>query len=287
MRLFVGLLLTASCVAGCSLLVDSSGLAGAGGSLTSPDAADAADAGEDVRPVVDASDDAGDASDGEAPAPHPYVQAVLADSPALYYRLEETSDGAAKDETGNHPGVYVVGGVHSMSGAFPGSNALGLSGTGGIDPGDIFDFEGTTAFTLEAWFRPDAYDTQYRFLFHHNDETDLRQNYGIYVHRQSGLAFERYVDGNGLAASVSSPSVGAWHHVVGVYTGSIIQLFVDGTLVSSVPDTRAAKEKRSILQIGFGWGNGEGAVRGTLDEVAVYERALGQDRIEAHFQAAK
>lgn len=281
MRLLVGLLVTASCFAGCSLLVDSTGLSGGGGPLTLPDAAD------DGPRLVDASDDAGDSSAGDAPAVHPYVQAVLADGPSLYYRLEETSDGEAKDETGNHPGVYLVGGVHSVAGAFPGSSALGLSGTGGIDPGDIFDFEGTTAFTLEAWLRPEEYDGEYRFLFHHDEQGDLRQNYGIYVQRQSGLAFERYVDGAGHAAGVPPPPVGTWYHIVGVYTGAIIQLFVDGTLVGSALDDRAAKDKRSILRIGFAYGSGGGALRGTLDEVAIYEKALGQDRVQAHFQAAR
>jgi len=268
------------------LLVDSSGLTSPGG-----DRADVSDAASDGPLPADADPaeaaDVQDASDVDAPAIHPYVQAVLADGPSLYYRLEETSGTIAKDETGNHPGTYLSGGGHGAAGAFPGSSALRLSGPGGVSSGDIFDFEGTVAFTLEAWLRPEGYDDQYRFLFHHNDESGLRQNYGIYVQATNGLTFERYVDGDGRAASTDNPDVGSWHHIVGVYTGAVIQLYLDGTLVSASTDPRAAKEKRSILTIGFGYPGGEGALKGTLDELAVYEKALDPDRIAAHFHAAQ
>jgi Concanavalin A-like lectin/glucanases superfamily len=274
--------LMAATFVGCTLLVDSGGLAGPDKtSLGPPDAADASDGSASER-------DAGaDANDG-APPLHPYVQAVVADGPSLYYRLEEASEGPAKDEMGKHPGVYLSGGDHAVPGVFSGSKALHLSGTGGIDAGDIFDFEGKSPYTLETWFRPEAYDMQYRFLFHHDDERGPRQNYGIYVQSTNGIGFERYVDDDGLSARVPTPpAVGSWHHIVGVYDGELIQLFVDGTLIQASPDNRAAKDKQSILRIGFGYDGGGGVPLGTLDEVAIYEKALTEERITAHFQAAR
>ncbi len=289
MRLRAGIFaLAACCAAGCTLLVDARGLAGGGAPDASPDAR--SDDGPSDRPsVVVATDDASsDAHNLEAPV-HPYVQAVLADGPSLYYRFEEASGSIAKDEMGNHPGTHRAGDVLAVAGAFPGSSAMGLSGgtQGGVDPGDIFDFDGTAAFTLEAWFRPDRYDGEYRFLIHHNEESTLRQSYGIYVQTNNGLVFERYVDGDGRGAAVPLPARSSWHHIVGVYDGAHLQLFLDGTLASSAPDLRSAKKKSSVLQIGWGWGDGSGVLRGTLDEVAIYEKALAPERIAAHFEAAR
>ncbi len=292
MRLRVGLLAVAVCsIAACSVLVESSGLTGGREPIDSADAANdsqgVVDAGEvDAADPADAVDAADADSDG-APAIHPYVQAVLADGPSLYYRLEETSGSTVKDETGNHPGTYLAGGTHGVPGAFSGSLAFGQAKNGGIDPGDIFDFVGTVPFTLEAWFRPDAYDGEYRFLFHHEDLSDLRQNYGIYVQSTSGLGFERHIDDSGRAAQTSLPAVGSWHHIVGVYDAVALQLYVDGALVATAGDKRAAKDKQRPLRLGYGYTSGEGALRGTLDEVAIYEKALGADRIAAHYQAAK
>ena len=270
----------------CSLLVESRGLTGARDPLGSADAAN------DGPGTVTADDAAGDANANaadadSAPALHPYVQAVLGDGPSLYYRLEETSGPTAKDETGNHPGTYLAGGTRGVPGAFPGSLALGQAKSGGIDPGDIFDFVGTATFTLEAWFRPDAYDGGYSFLFHHDDGTGARQSYGIFVQSPTGLVFERYIDNSGRAAQAGLPAVGSWHHIVGVYDGAVLQLYVDGTLAATAGDSRAAKDKQPPLRLGYGYGNGDGALRGTLDEVAIYEKALGSDRILAHYQAAK
>ncbi len=275
----MGVLAIAACsIAACSLLVDASGLTG------TRDPVGSADAAKDGPGTVD---DASGGDAGGAPAIHPYVQAVLADGPSLYYRLEETSGPTAKDETGKHPGTYLAGGTHGVQGAFPGSLALGQARSGGIDPGDIFDFVGTAPFTLEAWFRPESYDAGYSFLFHHDDGTGARQSYGIFVQTQFGLGFERYVDNTGSAALAALPAVGSWHHIAGVYDGAALQLYVDGTLVATAGDNRAANAKQSPLRLGYGYPGGEGGLRGTLDEVAIYEKALGSDRILAHHQAAK
>lgn len=281
MGLRVALLALAACVAACTLLIDTDGLTGDGVPMPSS-STDAA-----VDGHVDGAHEAGDATGG-APVDHPYVQAVLADGPSLYYRLEEAIDGTAADATGNHPGMYLAGGVHGVEGAFPGSLALRLSRSGGIDPGDIFDFTGTVPFTLEAWFRPDGYDRVYRFLFHHNDELGAaRQNYGLYVESPDGLGFERYVDGEGRSIKVALPSLRQWHHIVAVYTGAVMRLHVDGQLVGTENDGRAARDKRSPLNVAYGYPDGDGALIGTVDEIAIYEKALEADRIRAHFEAAR
>ena len=279
MRIRVGLLaLAASTIAACSLLVDSSRLSGG-------DPSASADAASDGQRVDDAAG-ARDAS-GDGPAIHPYVEAVLADGPALYYRLEETADGPVKDETGRHPATYLPGGIHAVPGAFPGSRALRLTGTGGIDAGDVLDFEGEATYTLEAWLLPEAYDEEFRFIVHHNDGEDPRQSYGIYLHASTGIGFERYVDGDGRSARASNPSVGTWHHIAGVYDGALLQLFIDGMLVDSDEDGRLARVKSTPLRVGYGWSDLAGVILGTLDELAIYDKALGEERIRAHFEAAK
>ena len=292
----IKLLALAACsVTGCSLLVESGGLSGPSDRSPVPDEAGvdpavvvAPEAGSETSDASDAMD-ANDAGDADASGLHPYVQAVLADGPSLYYRLEETADGPVKDEMGKHPGTYLAGGAHSLPGVFPGSLAFGLAGAGkgGIEAADLFDFEGTLPFTLEAWFLPDTIDGEFRFLFHQNELAGPRQSYGIYVQSQNGLAFERYIDGGGRTASYKGITTGAWRHIVGIYGSELLQIFVDGALVTATPDGRAAKDKTTPLRIGFGYADGTGALRGKLDEVAIYEKALSADRVAAHFQAAK
>ena len=242
----------------------------------------------DGAALLDAADGgARDADASDAPAVHPYVQAVLADGPSLYFRLEETTDDVVIDEMGNHPGVYRPGSIHGAPGAFPGSLALRQMRSGGIDTGDLFDFAGRDAYTLEGWFRPEGYDGGYRFLFHHDDSNGKRQNYGIYFQASQGFGFERYVDGAGRSVGFALPTLNQWHHIAGVYTGTTLLLYVDGQLVGATGDSRAAREKATPLRIAYGYPDGDGALYGTVDELAIYEKALGQDRIQAHVDAAK
>ena len=77
------------------------------------------------------------------------------------------------------------------------------------------------------------------------------------------------------------------HHIVGVYTGTAMRLYLDGTLVGSSSDGRAAKVKQTPLRIAYGYAGGDGALFGDIDEIAIYEKALGDERIRAHFEAAK
>lgn len=214
-----------------------------------------------------------------------YAEAVLADGPALYY--QETSGSDAKDEVGRHPGVYLTGTVLGVPGAMPGSLAIALAGTGGIDVGDVLDFEGTKPFTLEAWYFPDTYDTEYRFLFNNNDEAHAagRQIYALNVHADDGLTFERYVNGSALFVRRSLPLAGEWSHIVAVYDGATLRLFVNGA-VDTTSDLRQARTKNAHLFVGSGEVQ-KRVLRGRLDEVAIYEKALGSDRIAAHFAAAK
>jgi hypothetical protein len=90
-----------------------------------------------------------------------------------------------------------------------------------------------------------------------------------------------------LCASTVTPD-NNWHHVVGVcdIPGGSVSLYVDGTLASSVPMTTALLASSRPVSIG-GRQSGGGAYDlgfiGTVDEVAIYDRALGADVIQTHY----
>ena len=76
---------------------------------------------------------------------------------------------------------------------------------------------------------------------------------------------------------------GAWHHVVGQYTGSQLQLYLDGVLKVSVARTGSISY---TLGTGFYLGkHGNGATNrdfnGPIDQVRVYARALTTTEISA------
>ena len=77
---------------------------------------------------------------------------------------------------------------------------------------------------------------------------------------------------------------GQWHHVAGVYDGTNIYLYVDGTLDVSTPATGNIVQNSYPMTIGC---NGQGVYgypgyfyNGSIDEVSLYHRALSASEIQ-------
>jgi hypothetical protein len=73
---------------------------------------------------------------------------------------------------------------------------------------------------------------------------------------------------------------GNWHHVVGIYTGSALQIWIDGVLNKEVNVTGTRQTTTATLTIGSRQGTTY-FFEGIIDEVRVYNRALSEDEIKA------
>lgn len=241
----------------------------------------------------DASSGDAAALDGEAEAGKPtYLAAIMGDGPAAYWRLgEKTGASSAKSEIGSFACALNGPMTWGAAGAIAGdvNTALGLDGNGALDCGDRFDFPGAQAYTLEVWLRADTIDTTYRFLFTKRDEAAAGGTaaYAMWLHAPEGLGFERLFDGNGKVAYMPFTTGTAFHHVVGVYTGTELRLYLDGEFVTNAPDARPSPAISASLSVGsLSSGTSSGFV-GVLDEAAIYEKALSPERIRAHYQAGR
>jgi len=78
---------------------------------------------------------------------------------------------------------------------------------------------------------------------------------------------------------------GQWHHVAGVYNGTNMYLYVDGTLDVSQPATGSIAQNSYPMCIGKNaWGTGY-YFNGLVDEVSIYNRALTASEIYAIYAA--
>jgi hypothetical protein len=276
---------------GCSLLVDTGGLAGSAASGVAdgggPDGTPL-DGAADTGASSDAPDDV--ASDAPTTIADVYAASVLSDGPAMYLRLDDSGGSLAVDSaSGGTSRAYFGKVTFGVPGAFAGSSAIALDGTsGGIDAGPVFDFDGVKPFTLEAWLRSTKTDDTYRFIFSKDvqDSMNRRQEYAIFLQTPDGFAFERYVNNNSAAASTMNPAPNSgFHHVVSTYDGARGFFWIDGNVAGTFDDVRSAAKKSTDFYVGA-HDPGYGTLFGALDDVAVYEKALTSDRILAHYHAA-
>jgi hypothetical protein len=229
--------------------------------------------------------DAATQEDAKSDAPssvHPYVTAVTDDHPVLYYRLEEHSGTVATDSSGGkHDGIVQGEVVLGTPGAFEGSSAASFGGDAGaskgqIYVGDFFDFAEKAPFTLEALYRPLFEDATERFLFFKND------NSGYTVSMLSGrLTAKRLWPYAGAVATGLGASPGRWTHLAITFDGTVLRLYKDGVLLATDPTNGASSATNRALTIGSSDGVSN-LFAGDLDELAIYDRALPEDRVRAH-----
>jgi hypothetical protein len=264
----------------CTLTADLGGLAG-----------DEADGGATDSPIV-APDGSGPPADGAAPdapadASDPskaYAATVLADGPVAYFRFEEPSDAnAAKDEISGLGATSTGPGVGFGSAGVRGRGAT-FSGTDWLDFGDRFDFAGLEPFTLEVWLRPIG-GVASGILFHKRYESEQPfKSYVLYAAGDGTPHFEAW--GVDLSAWNATPLPMTFSHVVLAVRYASgkgnATLYVNGQPATSGGFDNITPLADTPQHLRFGTD-----VRGVLDELAIYDKALPADRILEHYRAGR
>lgn len=216
-----------------------------------------------------------------------YASAVLADAPAAFWPLAETSGTTAADSAGSAPASLTDGVTLGQPGAVPagGGPAAALDGHAGYLRTTTSLAVGSD-FTLEAWVKARTNPSTGSVL-------------SLYANGQTRTLF---LDGShfvGMADVTADwpkyavigpqldPSV--WHHVVFVTQatpdGSALRLYVDGQdLGSASVPARQAFSAPAVI----GWSDATWLAHldGSVQDVAVYPLALSADRVRAHYAAA-
>ncbi|MFM9108388.1 MAG: LamG domain-containing protein, partial [Chloroflexota bacterium] len=225
-----------------------------------------------------------------------YSSAVKA-TPGLvgYWRVGETEGDRAADSSGQgRDGTYAAAAQEGAQGLITGDPdlAVRLPGQpeGWIDAGDTLDFAGLAPFSVEFWIGPGPYTSAspYPRLVQKEgaDLTSRRQGWLLYLSKETGrLGFERWRDGEAdVVISPDAIPIDTVTHVVAVYNGETMRLYVDGKAVSEGPSRRELLDTPFTFRVGAR-SNGANPFSGIIDEVAVYDSALDDATVAGHFAA--
>jgi hypothetical protein len=200
----------------------------------------------------------------------------------LYYPVNQLDDW----EGGN------VSPVTKREGMSPGKlgQALRYNGSDYVDMGDIDQFDGLTRVTVSAWVKSNTIGGATNEVhFVDKSECDGQINSGPF---ELGAGFwtsnKAYfvvypADSSFVSSGTSSTSIDDmnWHHVVGIYDGSDISIWVDGVRENfSSPGSFTLSSNSKGFSIG-GYCDGHTFFwNGLIDEVRVYNRALSADEVK-------
>jgi len=209
---------------------------------------------------------------------------VLSGNPLAYYRFEETSGTTANDSSGNgNDGTFVGGVTLDVASASP---DLGRAASfDGIDDYVIAALDPSeTDYTVTMWFRADADNGG---LFSVTDGAPGSINsHDRHIYLDNGDIAARTWSDETITSSGIDLFDGGWHHVVHVFSqGQFGQrLFIDGQLVAQgAKDASDFNFETSIL-VGYSSDAANDFFAGTIDEVAIYDRALSTAEILAQAQ---
>jgi hypothetical protein len=222
-----------------------------------------------------------------------YSDAILADSPAVYYRM----NGPLADQSGNGRTGNVVGARSSVSGAIVGD--ADTATTFASNAAWIASYSPQNAFTLEGWVKvaPSVIGSGFGCFASpwylgesllNAEVGGVTNDYGITL--MNGHVGFGVGNGDHTFCSPGAINDGAYHHIVGTWDSSDGKraLYIDGALVASAGDGGDHRSPRSSGQIYGGSGyfnqaNAPGAI--TFDEVAIYDKRLSASQVASHYAA--
>ncbi len=254
---------------------------------------DAVDAKGNVSPKSDAG--------GTAVAAVPnggYPAAVAASNPSLYWSLDDAPGSATVADASGHgqTGTAVQGVTFGAAGVTPGTNAADVD-----DP--VISLNGPAAaipnqFSMELWFKTTSHTGGRLMGFGDSQSaTSSGLNYDPFVYLNAGgqLLFA-YWDGpagyNGIWGA-GAYNDGSWHHLVATNSGTRLTFFIDGVRQDMQPKySGAVKSWTGWFRVGtdsFAYWPlppKTAGITATIDDVALYPRALTATEVLTHFRRA-
>jgi PKD repeat protein len=236
------------------------------------------------------------AASGEEPPPANYSESVLGTRGLVdYWRLNEPSGSVFADNVGGNPATIAGAPTLGIPGGVPNDSDKAASFDGVKDTASaaVGTLGGKTAATVEFWMKWDSWS---------NDDDlamELTNNFngtpgGFLVDPNSSYGGFAVGIGSGASRNVSlfaRPSVGTWHHYAFVLdttasAGQQVIPYVDGQPVAfTKPESGTGAPPFASSALWFmSRANTELFGAGDLDEVALYDRALGAGEISNHFQ---
>lgn len=218
-----------------------------------------------------------------------YNSEVLADSPLLYWRLNETSGTAIGDSSGNsRTGTYTslttAAGLITSDADTAATNPLGSIASA--------SWMNTNEFTAEALIKPSTLNSGTFYLFGRNLNASTGSGAGaadwslditnsklrlVFLIQSAPTTYQ-------VVTGATTLVTGTIYHVAASYDGLVARLYLNGVVDASLTLTGATKQAPTDIYIGNA-SIGASAFAGVMDEFAVYGTGL-TTRMAAHSTAA-
>ncbi len=201
-----------------------------------------------------------------------------------WWKLGEANGSTTEDASGHHLVGRVEGQPHWTAGG-PGNNeALEFDGTKTfINCGNSTKFDFPDGMTVSAWIKVRQFDKPWQAIVTKGDDTwqiERANEGGQVMFTVVGLKLSpRGGAGRARVESQRDVNDGQWHHVVGLYDGRQMALYLDGKLEASVGATGVPAQNDEPVMIGANSSWRGRLFNGWMNDVRLYDCALSAEEI--------
>jgi VCBS repeat-containing protein len=220
-----------------------------------------------------------------------YYDEVMADSPALYWRLDETNGTTAVDSSGNgYDGTYGTGVTLGATPLVPDGNAITTFASSATAIVGVGSPDAISALSAEMWLKIASAPSSTKFPLGFS-VTGYTAPWILFLNTNGTVTINlRYQNSGTGQVSVTSPSSicdNAKHQIGFAWDRNgdkILRLIIDGSVVA-----QSAAWDRNIYNADaykvMAW-EGSTIAGVTMDEVSIYLSGLSESRFAAHYSAA-
>jgi hypothetical protein len=200
-----------------------------------------------------------------------------------HWKLDEGTGTSASDSVGSNHGTLTNGPIWG-SGQF--GSAVTFDGVNDYINLPIMNVTGT-GLTLTAWVKFSSFPNSDQRIISKANNNNANSHYWMLGHTNDGgqqrLRFRLRTGSNTTTLNATSGNMlsNVWYHATATYDGTTMRLYLNGVQVASTSKTGSIATSSSIpVNIGRNPDNSN-HLRGTLDDVRIYNRGLSASEINS------
>jgi len=201
-----------------------------------------------------------------------FAQVNLEEGLVAYYPF----NGNANDESGNGNDGVVHGATLTVDRFGNASNAYEFDGVNDFIQSYNSLNDITNNISISIWIKKeDLWEDEYQKIILTGTSAS---NYGVNISQgPNDYPFYFQINDNSVQVKTNYPAINSWVHIVGVYDGTQIKLYIDKGFIGADSYTLNV----DILNpLRIGWGYGVEFFNGKIDDIRIYNRALTETEIQ-------
>ena len=204
-------------------------------------------------------------------------------SSVLELEMDESAGTIASDSSGNGYDFTVYNGAVWTTGRF--GRALSFDGVDDYAKINTDIVGSPSSLTIAAWVKKDGDGSNYECAIHSSSNATIGAteywlgfNDGDYITATIGAR----VSGIGWNAGMTTIQAvtGRWYHIAATWNGSVVKVYVDGSLQKQYPLT-SYSSLATPTRIGASSDGANYQLNGTVDSVKIYDYALTNEQVLA------